>query len=358
MSQLELKKLDFIDSLRGWAVLGVICIHVYIWLPWHGPLEWFLLKGNRGVQLFYLLSAFTLFNSLSIRKVEKYPLINYFIRRFFRIAPLFYLSIIYYLWQDGWGPRYWLGDVQEISSANVLATFTFTNGWNPYWINSIVPGGWSIAVEMGFYLLLPLLFKYCKNIKSATAMAIFSFILMKFLQYILLHHPLISDVNLWREFTFLYLPSQLPIFCLGIILYFLWKNKGNLSTLSMIINYLISIGFIYLSFLWDGKYIAEHVLFAGAFLLMSFNLSKKKLLLLVNPLIGYLGKISFSLYLVHHAIINGLKEQHLLTINHFSLGFLLTILGSLVLGSITFYGIERPGMALGKQIIAKIEGNN
>ena len=50
--------------------------------------------GQRGVQLFYMISAFTLYLSLDGRRTEQHPWTNYFLRRFFRIAPLFYLVIV------------------------------------------------------------------------------------------------------------------------------------------------------------------------------------------------------------------------------------------------------------------------
>jgi peptidoglycan/LPS O-acetylase OafA/YrhL len=95
---------------------------------------------------------------------EKHPKFNFFIRRFFRIAPLYYIGILYYLWQDGFGSRYWLSDQELVTTANILSNIFFVHGFNPYWMNSVVPGGWSIAVEMLFYCIAPLLFVKIKNV--------------------------------------------------------------------------------------------------------------------------------------------------------------------------------------------------
>jgi peptidoglycan/LPS O-acetylase OafA/YrhL len=86
---------------------------------------------------------------------------NFFIRRFFRIAPLYYAAIVFYLvWRTVIGgfvvpPQY---DVLGIAS-NML----FLHGFYPEANNSIVPGGWSTATEMTFYVCFPLLFAGMQN---------------------------------------------------------------------------------------------------------------------------------------------------------------------------------------------------
>lgn len=72
---------------------------------------------------------------------------------------MFYLAMIYYLFNSN--------SFSSVSVKHLLSIITFTNGWNPQWINSIVPGGWSVAVEMTFYLVVPFIFKAIDNIKKA-----------------------------------------------------------------------------------------------------------------------------------------------------------------------------------------------
>jgi peptidoglycan/LPS O-acetylase OafA/YrhL len=52
----------------------------------------FTAYGARGVQLFYMVSAFTL---LSVSR-QPFNARSFFIRRFFRIAPAFYIAMIAY----------------------------------------------------------------------------------------------------------------------------------------------------------------------------------------------------------------------------------------------------------------------
>jgi peptidoglycan/LPS O-acetylase OafA/YrhL len=76
--------------------------------------------------------------------------INFYIRRLFRIVPLFWLGLIIYAF-----PTYW--SFSSFQWEPILYTAFFINGWSPDYFNRVVPGGWSIAVEMNFYFIFPLL---------------------------------------------------------------------------------------------------------------------------------------------------------------------------------------------------------
>lgn len=86
---------QFVDALRGWAILAVIAFHVSV--PFRGHLPGLLSdlanQGSRGVQLFFIVSAFTLFHSLHTRTASEPNLWrNFFLRRFFRVAPFIILQ--------------------------------------------------------------------------------------------------------------------------------------------------------------------------------------------------------------------------------------------------------------------------
>ena len=166
-----MKKLRYITVLRALAILAVLAVHS----SQHADLQQIpeqlagiLNNGQRGVQLFYMLSAFTLFLTYTYHnRQEQYPKRNFFLRRFFRIAPLYFLAIIYYLWQDGFGPRPWLGDAPGVSKLNILSNFLMLHSFSPYWINSVVPGGWSVGIEFLFYSIFPFIFSRIRNMQDA-----------------------------------------------------------------------------------------------------------------------------------------------------------------------------------------------
>lgn len=358
-----MKKLDYVDALRGLAILGVVMVHTGSYGSSNptGVLAQIIGEGARGVQLFYLASAFTLFLSFKNRLTkEKLPIRNFFIRRFFRIAPMYYLGICYYLLQDGFGPRYWLGDETRITALNILSNLTFLHGFYPYWITSLVPGGWSIGVEMTFYVVLPFLFLKIKNINQAFRFFILSIFFKLFLQFVLIQFPLIGFDRLWKEYLFLYFPSQLPVFSLGIILYFLISENESVRNISGR-SILIFSGMVIAQLCTGFQFIlSNHILFGIGFLLLAYGLSMYKFKLIVNPVISHIGKISFSMYLVHFAVLHWLNQFNLVDysnngILNYSIRFLLGLGLTIIISTILYNIIEVPFQNVGKKIIGRWE---
>lgn len=76
-------KFRYIDALRGIAVLAVIMVHCGKYGLNHYPDLFYSIinTGGRGVQLFFVASAFTLFFSLNNAKSTINQNYNFFIRR-------------------------------------------------------------------------------------------------------------------------------------------------------------------------------------------------------------------------------------------------------------------------------------
>jgi peptidoglycan/LPS O-acetylase OafA/YrhL len=161
----DVRKYKFIDALRGYAILGVILVHsTQSVTPVSGVLKCIAESGAKGVQLFFVASALTLSMSWHSRNSQEMsPIRNFYLRRFFRVAPMFYVAIVFYLFLNGFAPSYWAPN--GIQWWFVPLTVLFLNGFHPESITSVVPGGWSIAVEMNFYLILPFLMLHLKKTK-------------------------------------------------------------------------------------------------------------------------------------------------------------------------------------------------
>ncbi len=358
-----MKKLNYIDAIRGFAVLGILMVHTGQYGHFNVPamIRNIVEQGARGVQLFYIASAFTLFLSFKTRINQEHSSVkNFFIRRFFRIAPMYYLGIIYYIIQDGLGQRYWLGDADHISVANIVSNLFFMHGFYPYWINSLVPGGWSIAVEMTFYMILPFLFLRIKNKNDALLFFIISIVIKTLLYVFLSNFPLVTDKRLWEEYLFMYFPSQLPVFALGVLLYFYVMNNEQDYRLSG--KFLLFLGLLLWIQLATGiDYLFPSYLFwAIAFFIVALALSRYSPILLVNPVIIYIGKISFSMYLVHFAVLHWLlyfnfTDYFSSDIANYIIRFYIVILLTMLISSFTYRYIELPFQKLGKKIIDKKE---
>ena len=360
------KRLDFIDSLRGFAILGVILVHTSQIIPdLPGVFYMMVGEGARGVQLFYIASAFALFYSLKCNhRIENNAITNYFIRRFFRIAPLYYLALLFYLWR---------GD-QEYSIMNILVNAAFLNGWSPYWINSIIPGGWSVPIEMTFYLLVPLLFKKLNNIKQAGYFLLLSLCLYQVLRQLLWFQPLVDNVQVWKDFLYFYLPSQLPVFGMGIVLFFLVtdrfaqsgdeKNKRNIAAKMMIVaGIIVSTGAIVYLSTTINNYFPRHLWSSVGFLAFAFGLGLYPSRFFVNRYTVFLGKISFSAYLSHNAVMRIVQENLQAPVHRFLSNYfvsrvveMIVVYGivlvlTVAVSSITYHFVEKNGISLGQKII-------
>ena len=361
----EQMKFKYIDALRGVAILGVLIVHCGQYgMNDHLPsvIQMVVLNGAHGVQLFYVVSAFTLFLTLAKRNpAEKGTWVHFYMRRFFRIAPMYYLGICYFLWQDGLGPRYFLGDAPGISSANISANILFIHGFNPYWITSVVPGGWSIAVEMMFYCLIPLLFVTIKNIRQAFVFFLIALALRAILQFAFNRMNVIESERLWQEFLNFYLPSQLPVFALGVVFYFIVKDDYTLSLSPRMILVLSAVFIVHFAGI---PILPNHVLFSIGFVGLAVALSKVEFKLFVNPVLVYMGKVSYSMYLVHFAVLFWLNKLNAVdyvpvsdsldAILNYVMRLLILIVIATLISSLFYHLVELPCQRVGKMLIMKI----
>lgn len=357
-------KLKYIDALRGIAILGVIAVHTgqsgYNKYPRF--FSQLIEQGAKGVQLFFVISAFTLFLSYKKReKIEHCPVQNFFIRRFFRIAPLYYLGILYYLKQDGWGPRFWLGNQENVTLLGIASNFFFAHGANPHWMLGVVPGGWSITIEMTFYLTIPWLIKQIKSLNLTITFTLISWVLALILNYTFQIYPFTSSPQLWKNYLYLYFPNQLPVFGFGIIAYFLIIVKDyRVSPLNLCLMTTLLLSHL----VWKAS-IPEHLFFALGFLLLVVVLSRQEYFLLVNGFTRFMGRISYSAYLIHFAVIHWLTIFHwadllptpttTLAILNYFIRLVIIITITALLSWLSLRLLEKPTQNIGKYLIKLLE---
>lgn len=357
-------RFEYIDALRGWAILAVILVHVWIWTGADSDfLNRLSARGAYGVQLFYLISAYTLLLSFKHRRRQhSFSWGQYFARRFFRIAPLFYLAICLYgpMWQ--FVPRYWMPE--GINGWYLLSSLTFLHGWHPLWVNSIVPGGWSMAVEMTFYCLFPLLCLSVTTLRRAIIFVLVALIAGMIISDWAYHYylPVVPErfAYIVSNFAHIYMPSaQLCVFGLGFIVYFLFDDKRYQSITGKAGDYGLFIGAALILFFvyWKPPFLPEFFVFGTVFMLLLMGFSCSENRLLINPVINRIGRMSYSLYLAHFGVIYLLKKYLSDWLIHENkdlsllLSFIAVVLISLLLSSISYALVEKPGIALGKGLL-------
>ena len=349
------KALKYIDAVRGYAILGVIMIHVLtVVQPKNIYLQLLANKGKYGVQLFFIASAFTLF--LSQERRREVGKKSFFIRRFFRIAPMYYIGIFIYLFIFKEVSNSYNGNLKYcgeslVSVFNIFSNFLFINSTTPHWSTTLVPGGATISVEMIFYLIVPFLYSKIKTLDSAVKFLLLS-IFLSFTLSILLNRFLVIDCNeLKNAFMYSYFFKQLPVFSLGIIAFFIivkedFKLKNN--------TYLFLFLLVFIYVIWNMIITKFHLVSFTALLFLVL-LSKTHSKILVNDFISFIGKVSYSAYLVHFIVIYYL-DMALLRFN-FSLRFvpffILTIFITFLVSNIFRHLVENPFIRVGKYFIQK-----
>lgn len=363
---MEVKKYAYIDALRGIAILAVLLVHSGQGaVATSGTLNWLMQNGARGVQFFYIASAITLCMSWDARgNIERFPKIDFYLRRFFRIAPMFYLAIVLYLLIDGFAARYWAPN--GVQSWYVLVTVLFLHGFNPETINSVVPGGWSIAVEMTFYALFPFVVTKLRSYGAFFAFFIASLVFLKNdygISSRLFFYP--ENQNyLVGNFAFLNFLGQFPVFLVGMFSYMYIKNGVNKAVFYLVGGCLfIALCLEYYSPKITQPFMPDYVVAGIAFALFAVFLSVNPLKIFVNFASVHLGRLSYSMYLLHFAVLHLFGKLGLSAMLSGSnwgslLHFALLVCLSGTLAHLTLVLIEKPGIRLGSWCIQKINARD
>jgi peptidoglycan/LPS O-acetylase OafA/YrhL len=367
----EIKKYAYIDALRGLAILLVILVHVGRKIGLTDTMSYLSFKGQYGVQLFFITSALTLFFSYHQRsKTDGKNTVRFFLlRRVFRIVPAFYMAIAFY------SIAKWIQPIStfpnHIEMDNILLNATFLAGFSPGAINYIPPGGWSVAVEMTFYLLIPFLFLRIKSVSMAFTCFIFSILLSVLANilgnYVMLHY---TGFDAFHRSWFLYfwLPNQLPIFLLGVLLYQLIKTNRRLSKTTGVAMVVLASACIFITFYLTriykpGMFFPEHIVVAGFSALIVYSMSQCRLVLLNNRITRFFGKISFSMYLWHFAALELTafivkKTIHFIPNLQLLVLYLLTVSVTAFISYWTYQKIELPGIRIGEAVIDRLRNKN
>lgn len=373
-----MKKYAYIDLLRGLAILGVVGVHSSQAIPnLSGILSAGFNYGQLGVQLFFVASAITLCMSMANRNESS--ITSFYIRRFFRIAPLFYCALVFYfLWRllKAYAMGRGLTIPEEYSFAGLIQTISFVHGFSLDNFNYFVPGGWSISAEMAFYAVFPFLYTYTKGYsnKELVALSIKGILVLGAIQavFIYLFVPFILDKSIANNgFGFLYASifNQFGVFLIGIVSFRYLNVRLNTSAYFIVLLLTILAVLIQslpmLKFGMNGyiyPLISALSFSILAVLLSSINFGDSK----VFNYFTELGQNSFSIYICHFFVLDiirflfakvGLYED----INPNIMVFIIlisTLIISKFISSFTLKYVELPGINLGKNVNLKYLNKN
>ena len=343
----EAPRLSSLDALRGWAILSVMMVHAgLIVAPESAWLRLPTSQGGRGVELFYIVSAFSLMNSYVVSQTAGRPFLlgEYALRRVFRIGPMWWLAILLYCWVYS---RLLNWDVAILS-------VIFSHGFHHRTLYA-VPGGWSIAVEAVFYCLLPIIFVLVTNIGRAVALLCVSVVISYFASDWIYALLIAEGVPRDNAIAFAYqlsFPIQFPVFCLGVLIFHAWNEAGRPRGAWGIA--FIALGFVtvLLASRLDRVWIFDSVFtYSVGFALAVFGLVVSPNALLDNPVTRHIGKVSYSIYLLHFALLVVLQNfadwfalPRTPSNIGYLIGYLMLVLLATAAATVTYYVVELPFM--------------
>lgn len=326
---MHIARLRELDGIRGVACLLVLLDHVIVselpsdWPGLHRLAPWLI----GGVDLFFVLSGFLIGGILIDSKSSSNYFKVFWIRRFARIMPVYYLLMITF---------FLVLFVKPYLNAPWLDLFLFKNImplWTyPFFVQNFaqsfdggtggarwVASTWSLAIEEQFYLLLPLLI-YVLSRRWITAVAALCMVA-----------ALIVRAHLWQAtgndmHAYFLLPGRMDSLAAGLLgalsvrsadaVRWLQRYRRILDVAAAATVVLLSVKALEflgnripdtLSYLVrSSDFTLRSVLFTYA-IMRVFLVTEKSFYrrLLSTPLLVFTGTISYALYMYHPAI-NGL----------------------------------------------------
>ncbi|MBF7072155.1 acyltransferase family protein [Glaciecola sp. MH2013] len=369
--------IEGLDGLRAIAAFAVFMVHFQQFSGVggsFGPIDFerWMINGNTGVGLFFILSGFLLSMPFwQAFKDEKRPSIKaYFINRAARIIPLYYACLFGLLALKGFsGP--------DAGVNNIFSHLLFLHNLKDYQVMSLNPPFWTLAVEFQFYLLLPFIFLILLKLKRGIAVILLSLAIpliyiayRAFMQKMALHSewpiivpliwPLGIDIQSAEGQSLTYsLFAHLPHFLLGVLsANFFTKSKSKLAELSFwgscLFVFLILATSADDDFQWDfGRYNFPFIPILLAIMVLSVAKTRLASAILETWILRWMGLLSYGIYLFHYPIQKAVKQVIELAgadvQNQSMLFFLLSLILTLVVSYAAYKLIERPVIAHFKQ---------
>ena len=351
-----------IHGLRGIAALAVVLFHLQHIGRVNPPAFFSFIGRDFGysVHLFFIVSAFSLMYSTERRTNQAGWVPEYFLKRFFRIAPLFYLIIGFELTR-----QFMFGGIR-VDPVNIFMNITFTFGFVPF--SGFVWGGWSVGVEMIFYVVFPVVLLLVKSHRSALWLLFFMIVTSSAMR-IGLHEQYLTMVPRprwdWSYFAFV---SNMCFFGMGIYVYRVSQMFGDRHSLIRVWVPLVTLSIISGLLFFDlGR------LFAGSgrldIIIWGMGLSALCLwqsvlpsAVIANKFFEHMGERSFSIYLLHPIVIATSLPLIAKAYNTTSLYIgsyayfvcmVLVVTAVLVCAEFTYRFVEVPGINLGRKLISR-----
>ena len=335
--------------------------------------------GYLGVDIFFVISGFVvtplivrIFTEPALRNGHKYNFKQFYIRRFYRLAPalastLIISTIVILLLAPP--------DDHESYARQGISTLLFIGNFGAYRYsgNYFSPNPnplvhtWSLSVEEQIYIFLPLILMitlfHAKNIKKVMITAIILLTGISFISFLfpVILHPIYSHIgiNLPLQFSFYSPLERFWQFTIGGAGYLMLSNhqarvrryKIFLNSLIVIAIVIILLGQVNISFKLNS--IIASLIALSAITFKSFDVIPSFLIRKLE----WLGDRSYSIYLVHMPLLYIAKFTPMTGIgisDNRNLQTVIAVILSMSLGSISYSRVENRFRGLGKDFDIKL----
>lgn len=352
-----------VDHIRAFASLLVVFHHSFwllhrridppgltneTWITTSNPLWSLAIETHIVVTMFFVLSGFMFSLVGAGREIRYVPFMR---NRVLRVAPV-YLALLFFGMAAFPERVNWPGFV---ASATLLGnSLAALNLW------PVSTTFWTVAVELQFYVIFPFLNTFLNREGAKPLLYLLAFAIALRLVGFLIATSV-------RDMTYWHLPGRIDAFILGMLLARVhlrhaiaarspWLVLPGLVALFACTFALNQLGGWPAQTWWKALWPTVEALACSLFVLGYLGFSRV-LPGLVSRGLGFLGALSFSTYLCHFMVMQGLYDHGLVFDFHHALGFsaeldaaantlLVVIPASLLLSFLAYNGIEAPFMRL------------
>lgn len=369
-------RLAFIDGLRGLAALGIAVYHIWRYEPPPYPamefvpgiVDWVLLKSWVGVQFLLVISGFVIAFTLRDTWVTPREVVSFLARRVVRLGPPYWFTLVFVLALHAANVAWWhlpASFEKALTTERVIAHFAFLQdvlGHKP--LSAAI---WTVCIEMQFYVVYVIGFGLVQRLmprpdpqqarpSGPGLLVIFAPLALIALLY-------------WNrlESTEPWVIHFLNSFFLGMVTW--WALDRTISPLAF--RTTLAVATAHLVLQWSAPelpWLAREMQDDGSMAVpLALEWRVENLLVLIAALsiyvagrtghfhdwlnwrwLQYLGKISYSLYLIHYPVSHFLTWlgwrwcQNAPTPAQSSLILLTCLVASIAAGHLLYVGLEAP----------------
>ncbi len=326
-----------LDGIRAFCILLTVANHM--------PGKPAFINGTIGVDIFFALSGWLISHLLFSEKAQSgtISIKSFYLRRFFRIVPLYVLTIVLY-WMAALVSAKLTGvedDLREFFAALPWLT-TFNSEYRPGAAGNIFGHAWTLGIEEKFYIVWPIL--------------VASTIAGRREAFVVIVPVLLGLMMIGGEISALirgYLGLGFGALLAGL------AQRGGVKSLlestTSIYGAFVFICIFYIAGTWKELPIwnvltsFSAAIFIGGVWINRNTIAGK--ILSLKPF-AFAGKITYAIYLIHVLVVNTVSmifEKAGLP-DHYATKFLVVYGICILVSALLHFGIEKPFIRVGRNI--------